>query len=102
MGGVGAKLLLYRKLSEGGEDQKTKHNLTSKKGRMRINTEIMLLKELLPECREVECNKASILHCTVQTLKRLQVTTTQLALTNAKLEKDNKVSKIENDSNPAI
>lgn len=57
---------------------------------MRINTEIMSLKELLPECREVECNKASILHCTVQTLKRLQVTTTQLALTNAKLEKDNK------------
>lgn len=80
------------------EDQKTKHNLTSKKGRMRINTEIMALKELLPECREVECNKASILHCTVQTLRRLQVTTTQLALTNAKLEKDNKVSKIENDS----
>jgi hypothetical protein len=79
-----------RKTLGAPEDQKNKHNLTSKKGRMRINTEIMSLKELLPECREVECNKASILHCTVQTLKRMQVTTTQLALTNAKLEKDNK------------
>jgi len=81
-----------RKIAVELDDQKTKHNLTSKKGRMRINTEIMALKELLPECREVECNKASVLHCTVQALQRLQVTTAQLAITNAKLERDNKVS----------
>jgi len=32
----------------------------SQKGRQKINEQIKLLKDALPECKDVECNKASI------------------------------------------
>lgn len=73
------------------EEQKARHNLTSKRGRQRINTEINALKELLPECQGVGCHKAFVLENAVSTLKKLQTRCNQLQLENAVLQQEVKV-----------
>lgn len=67
-----------------------KHNLISQKGRQRINEEIAKLKQLLPECRDVECNKAAILQCAVKNLERFTKCTNNLCLAVQNLEKENR------------
>lgn len=67
-----------------------KHNLISQKGRQRINEEITKLKQLLPECRDVECNKAAILQCAVKNLERFTKCTNNLFLSVQNLEKEKK------------
>jgi len=69
--------------------KKRKHNLVSKKGRQKINDQIKQLKDLLPECKDVECNKASILHCTVKNLKKYENLTKQLTHNNQALLEEN-------------
>lgn len=66
-----------------------KHNLISQKGRQKINDEIAKLKQLLPECRNVECNKAAILQCAVKNLERYTKCTSTLCINIQNLEKDN-------------
>jgi hypothetical protein len=70
------------------EEQKEKHNLTSKRGRQRINTEINALKELIPECRDVGCHKAFVLESAVATLKKLIAQNEQLQNENVRLQQE--------------
>lgn len=67
-----------------------RHNIISQKGRQKINDQIMLLKRILPECRDVECNKASILNCAVRTLEKFNLYQAQVMQANALLERENR------------
>jgi hypothetical protein len=67
-----------------------RHNLISQKGRQKINDQIMFLKTLLPECRDVECNKASILSCAARTLDKYVQMHNQIMQVNGVLERENK------------
>ena len=67
-----------------------RHNLISQKGRQKINDQIMFLKTLLPECRDVECNKASILSCAARTLAKYVQMHNQIMQVNGVLQRDNK------------
>eukprot|EP01122_Echinamoeba_exundans_P009592 TRINITY_DN3430_c0_g1_i1.p1 TRINITY_DN3430_c0_g1~~TRINITY_DN3430_c0_g1_i1.p1 ORF type:complete len:476 (+),score=116.06 TRINITY_DN3430_c0_g1_i1:55-1428(+) len=52
------------------EDLKKKHNITSQKGRQKINEAIQTLKQmLLPNTRASESNKASILQAAISTIE---------------------------------
>jgi hypothetical protein len=50
----------------------------------------MFLKTLLPECRDVECNKASILSCAARTLDKYVQMHNQVMHVNGVLERENK------------
>jgi hypothetical protein len=67
-----------------------RHNIISQKGRQKINDQIMLLKRILPECRDVECNKASILNCAVRTLEKFNLYQAQVMQANVLLERENR------------
>lgn len=67
-----------------------KHNMISQKGRQRINDEINKLKQILPECRDVECNKAAVLQCAVKNLEKFTKCTSTLWLSVQNLEKETK------------
>jgi len=64
--------------------------LTEQRGRNKINAQITELKNLLPECKYVTTTKASVLECTVNSLKRLQVLGNQLMQSNKKLQQENR------------
>lgn len=71
-------------------ETRMKHNLISKRGRQKINEEISKLKNLLPECRDVECNRAAILNCAVKNLENYSTYSNMLTLHAQKLDNDNK------------
>lgn len=55
------------------EDLKKKHNITSQKGRQKINEAIQTLKSMLsPDMSSTDSNKASILQCAISSLDRLR------------------------------
>jgi hypothetical protein len=72
------------------DDMRQRHNIISQKGRQKINDQIMLLKRILPECRDVECNKASILNCAVRTLEKFNLYQAQVVQANMLLERENR------------
>ena len=69
------KLILHSFLSiinlSSTKEMKQKHNLISQKGRKRINDEIDRLKCIIPECKDIECNKAFVLNKAVKHVKSL-------------------------------
>eukprot|EP01113_Clastostelium_recurvatum_P017946 TRINITY_DN2116_c0_g1_i2.p1 TRINITY_DN2116_c0_g1~~TRINITY_DN2116_c0_g1_i2.p1 ORF type:complete len:261 (+),score=86.20 TRINITY_DN2116_c0_g1_i2:101-883(+) len=71
-------------------DRKERHNTTERKGRQKINSEIAMLRELLPEIQSSTTPKASILQCAVDNLKRLQSLAYQLLNSNVQLKEENK------------
>lgn len=71
-------------------ETRRRHNLISKRGRQKINEEISKLKNLLPECRDVECNRAAILSCAVKNLENYQSYSNMLSQHAQKLDNDNK------------
>lgn len=81
----------YSEFGKKSREEKTQHNIVSQKGvllatvlrpagRQRINEGIDQLKEMLPECREVTCNKASILQQAVKALEYYQQYAAELQL----------------------
>lgn len=65
-----------------------KHNLISQRGRQRINDEINKLKQILPECRDVECNKAAVLQCAVKNIENFTRYTSTLCINLQNHEKE--------------
>lgn len=70
------------------EEMRQKHNLISQRGRQRINDEISKLKQILPECRDVECNKAAVLQCAVKNIDNFTRYTSSLCINSQNLEKE--------------
>jgi len=77
-----------RKRSE--QERRERHNDTERKGRQKINSEILLLKDLLPELQNAAAPKANVLQCAVDNLKRLQALCQTLLTTNLQLKDENK------------
>lgn len=78
------------KCARKSEEMRQKHNMISQKGRQRINEEINKLKQILPECRDVECNKAAVLQCAVKNLEKFTKCTSSLWMAVQNLEKETK------------
>jgi len=76
-------------------EKKRKHKETEQRGRDKINQQILQLKSLLPECKYVMTTKASVLECTVSSLKRLQTLCSQLMFSNKRLQKENRALRSE-------
>jgi len=74
----------------------SKHKLTEQKGRNKINAQIGELKELIPECKYVTTTKASILECTVNTVKKYQSWSNELMLANKKMQQEIRLLRQEN------
>ena len=54
--------MLYLHRPEKRDEKRRKHNETSRRGRNKINELILVLKSMLPQCRNAPQNKATVLH----------------------------------------
>eukprot|EP00026_Physarum_polycephalum_P006436 Phypoly_transcript_06478.p1 GENE.Phypoly_transcript_06478~~Phypoly_transcript_06478.p1 ORF type:complete len:492 (+),score=100.01 Phypoly_transcript_06478:230-1705(+) len=77
------------------QERREKHNDTERKGRQKINSEIKVLKSLLPELQNSAAPKVSVLQCAVDTLKRRTEYATSVQQQNAHLRDENKSLKAE-------
>jgi len=71
------------------EKKRKIHKTSEQKGRQRINAQINILKNMLPECASVVTTKAYILERAVDTLRRLEMAVDQMENFNKKIAKEN-------------
>lgn len=69
------------------KEMRQKHNLISQRGRKKINDEIKRLKNVIPECKNIECNKAFILSKAVKYIEDLQHENYALYISHQNMEK---------------